>query len=295
MKVILLLIVFLVFDQATSCPSGSINYPSTNSCFKFVTKPSYFFEADEACLSIGGHLASVESGFADGFIQGQAEIFFANTSSTYWIGGSTMYLPGNWSWTDGTKFGYTNWGNGQPNPANNTLCLMENYRVGKWYSDSCFRAKPYVCKFSNANSNSTQTTTTARPPTKCRNGWSLFNQTKRCYMVIHDVNFTQALSTCQNFSSNFVSIHSAQENNFVQTLCVNKQITGWCRIGLHEIGSSGNFTWVDGTPLDYTNWYPGNPGNFPSDPSVSLTDFSDQTWYMSPDDQVLDAICAYYL
>jgi regenerating islet-derived protein 4 len=113
MKLILPFIVFLIFDFTSSCPSGSVSYAPSNSCFKFVTKPAYFFEADEVCVSFGGHLASVESAFVDGFIQGQAEIFFTNVSTSFWLGGSTLAIPGNWSWTDGSTFGYTNWANGK--------------------------------------------------------------------------------------------------------------------------------------------------------------------------------------
>ena len=71
---------------------------------------SYFIEADEYCVSNGGHLASVENAFVDGFIQGQASIFFKGKS--YWLGGNTMFNPGTWSWTDGTGFTYYNWANG---------------------------------------------------------------------------------------------------------------------------------------------------------------------------------------
>ena len=77
MKTILLLIVFLVFDSTISCPSGSITYLNTNSCFKFITKPAYFFEADETCVSLGGHLASVVNSFEDGFLQGPRVRFYS--------------------------------------------------------------------------------------------------------------------------------------------------------------------------------------------------------------------------
>ena len=79
---------------------------------------------------------------------------------------------------------------------------------------------------------------------------------------------------------------------------MNRETFGWCRIGLHDVSYvsyTGNFTWVDGTPLDYTNWYPGNPALNPSDHGVVLTDFDDKTWYMADDLLIYDAICAYYL
>uniref|UniRef100_A0A914DT33 C-type lectin domain-containing protein n=1 Tax=Acrobeloides nanus TaxID=290746 RepID=A0A914DT33_9BILA len=203
-------------------------------------------------------------------------------------------IAGNWSWTDGSNFGYTNWANGQPNPNNNTICLSSRYKVGKWYGESCFSPKPYVCKFPNNNSTTNSTiTTTARPPGQCRKGWSLFSQANRCYILIHNVNFNQARSTCQNFSSNFISIHSAQENVFVQSLFMKNSLNYFCRIGLHNVNLSGNFTWVDGTKLDYTNWYQGKPD--PSYPSAILTANSTATWYVSLDDQIYDAVCAYYL
>jgi Lectin C-type domain len=32
-------------------------------------------------------------------------------------------------------------------------------------------------------------------------------------------------------------------------------------IGLHRTQPGGKFAWVDGTPLDYAHWYPGEPNN----------------------------------
>lgn len=53
------------------CPLGSVQSGIDASvCYKFVSAKSPFLDAEEACRQQHGHLASVNSGFANAFING---------------------------------------------------------------------------------------------------------------------------------------------------------------------------------------------------------------------------------
>ena len=62
------------------------------------------------------------------------------------------------------------------------------------------------------------------------------------------------------------SIHSTEENNFVADLIrqrlksseyLTRQRWYWCWIGATLNEFTKEFTWLDGTPWDFTNWRPG--------------------------------------
>ena len=66
-------------------------------------------------------------------------------------------------------------------------------------------------------------------------------------------NYAQSKSYCESIGMKIASIHSQQENDKVKGL-----IKSTSYVGATEIGSSGKFTWDDGSVFDYTN--PQNDG-----------------------------------
>uniref|UniRef100_A0A3Q2E7V5 C-type lectin domain-containing protein n=1 Tax=Cyprinodon variegatus TaxID=28743 RepID=A0A3Q2E7V5_CYPVA len=62
--------------------------------------------------------------------------------------------------------------------------------------------------------------------------------------------------------ANLVSIHSLEEENFVKDLITNfdpAEELKW--IGLSDAQQDSAYFWSDGSPLDFTFWYPGEPNN----------------------------------
>ena len=56
-----------------------------------------------------------------------------------------------------------------------------------------------------------------------------------------------------------MSIHSAEENNFIQDFVrlqvASKTTAAWT--GLNDLKTEGVFEWVDGYDVSFTNWIPG--------------------------------------
>ena len=67
-----------------------------------------------------------------------------------------------------------------------------------------------------------------------------------------------AKKTCQSYGGNLAVITSAEENEFLANILTIQS----AYIGLSDASSQGNYTWCDGSALEYTNWYPGQPNNY---------------------------------
>ena len=65
-------------------------------------------------------------------------------------------------------------------------------------------------------------------------------------------------------NGHLVTIGSAAENNFILSQLKNDGGSPW--IGFYNTGKQGQFAWVNGEPVSYTNWAPNEPNNSPGIP-----------------------------
>jgi len=76
--------------------------------------------------------------------------------------------------------------------------------------------------------------------------------------------WTEGWPISQNLGGHLVTINDAGENDFIYNAITRFNTSGtW--IGMRNEGFAGNFKWVTGEPLNYTNWYPGRPDNIGGD------------------------------
>ena len=110
-------------------------------------------DAESVCQSqtwggVQGHLASVHSE--------EENIFVASLAKeTIWLGHHDLHKEGQWTWTDGTKFSYSNWGKGEPNNHGNNEDCMEIHsptsEEKQWNDDLCTKEAKFVCKVPGGN------------------------------------------------------------------------------------------------------------------------------------------------
>ncbi|KAF0313502.1 Alpha-N-acetylgalactosamine-specific lectin [Amphibalanus amphitrite] len=109
----------------------------------------------------------------------------------------------------------------------------------------------------------------------CPSGWTLFQS--NCYRLFNQkVYFYDAMVGCANSVTahpNLASIHSAEENTFLQTF-VSAYDYVW--IGLHDMTTEGTFQWTDASPVNFTNWAGGQPDNLNDSDCVLM--LRDGTW-----------------
>lgn len=77
---------------------------------------------------------------------------------------------------------------------------------------------------------------------------------------------------CNNLGGNLVTINSAQEQAFVFNLAMNSpngSVSNYW-IGLNDYNDEGDFTWVNGEPVTYTNWNLGEPNGGSGENAVEV-------------------------
>ncbi len=80
-----------------------------------------------------------------------------------------------------------------------------------------------------------------------------------CYAGYDQAAFEGAVTFCKARGAHLVTISSAAENAIVQKLVSSsKFIGGFEDVGLNEEGK-GDYRWITGEPLSYTNWAQGEP------------------------------------
>ena len=80
-----------------------------------------------------------------------------------------------------------------------------------------------------------------------------------CYRALGmgQITYSMARGTCEAAGYKPISIHSAEENQLVFDLLYMWTECAW--IGMSR--NAGEFSWEDGTPVDFENWEPNEPGD----------------------------------
>ncbi|XP_021091715.1 low affinity immunoglobulin epsilon Fc receptor isoform X2 [Mesocricetus auratus] len=89
----------------------------------------------------------------------------------------------------------------------------------------------------------------------CPKNWLHF-QRKCYYFGKGSKQWIQARFACSDLEGRLVSIHSQEEQDFLM-----KHINKDAWIGLRDLNVEGQFIWMDGSPVGYSNWSPGEPNN----------------------------------
>ncbi|XP_065145822.1 galactose-specific lectin nattectin-like [Paramisgurnus dabryanus] len=139
---VLLFLVFSVGNAAAKedCPYGWT--PLGVQCYKYFSYPVNWATAEKNCQSVDANLASVRNIVENNFL---LSVLAADTS--VWIGGHDAAVEGQWLWTDGSQFDFTNWCSGQPdNFQGNENCLEINYTTNRcWNDQPCSVRFRYIC------------------------------------------------------------------------------------------------------------------------------------------------------
>ena len=128
-----------------------------NRCYKVVNGGKDWNQAENDCVSMGGHLVSIHSIAEVNFLQsiiGKPKYGLRSGYSGWiWIGAkrATQSGPSNvkFQWSDGSNFDYEYWDAGEPNDYGGQEDCAHHYGKagdGKWNDRQCSLRFSYICK-----------------------------------------------------------------------------------------------------------------------------------------------------
>ncbi|CAK6973345.1 chondrolectin-like%2C partial [Scomber scombrus] len=130
--------------KTCGCPCGWTRI--YGRCFRYISRPLRWAQAEKYCQRLGGNLASIHSNWQYRSIQRMIKRACHVLRET-WIGGSDAQEEKTWLWSDGTRFRFQKWCRGEPNNhLRSQHCLTMNHSACKcWDDNHCWRRKPFVC------------------------------------------------------------------------------------------------------------------------------------------------------
>ncbi|KAI2660737.1 Ladderlectin [Labeo rohita] len=130
-----LLLLFTVFSMGNAevekCPYGwrILESNATSSSLGRLTGSQ-----QRNCQSLGASLASVHSKLENDFLLS----LLPSSSTQSW--------DGEWMWSDGTPYDYTNWCSVEPNVGGSENCMEINWTINHCWNDrACFESLGYAC------------------------------------------------------------------------------------------------------------------------------------------------------
>ncbi|NXL88974.1 SFPA2 protein, partial [Alectura lathami] len=89
-----------------------------------------------------------------------------------------------------------------------------------------------------------------------------------------EVNFSSALESCEETGGTLATPMNEEENKAV--LDIVKQYNRYAYLGVKESEAPGQFEYMDGTPLNYTNWHKNEPNGKGKEECVEM--YTDGNW-----------------
>ncbi|XP_070536940.1 perlucin-like protein [Ptychodera flava] len=120
-------------------------YTQSHSCYRFVSDPIQWADAEQQCNVLGGNLVAINDNVEQAFISSKLAAF--GSGSWYWIGLSDTESRNQFTWSSGEPVTYTHWGDGQPDNENDD-CIGANTGAdaGLWTALHCNWTMSYICE-----------------------------------------------------------------------------------------------------------------------------------------------------
>ncbi|XP_051871858.1 macrophage mannose receptor 1 isoform X2 [Pristis pectinata] len=236
--------------------------PFGKKCFMFYGKKEEdhlsWSAARDVCINNGGNLASIQSAKEQAFIT----LSLADFPVDVWIGLNDINSEGRYLWTEGKGVFYTNWAKGFPtgkvytydNPQSDcvTVSVTAKKIGGLWKDNYCHIKRGFICQKYKDRALSMKPTSAPGP--------NYFQYANSSYKTITvKLKWQDARKVCEAEGAQLVSIRNAFENAFLM-LDANK-VGEKLWIGLNANETAGQYRWIDGWKLHYSNWDVGEPKN----------------------------------
>ncbi|KAJ3594101.1 hypothetical protein NHX12_006433 [Muraenolepis orangiensis] len=250
--------------------------------YRVATRKLTWYQALEECARHGGHLASIHDDQHNAHLKLMAQ----TDGFPLWIGLSNHDTSGVvYEWSDGTSYNYTPTAfldslKSAP-PVSQAGCVYVR-TTGEWTMADCNTlAEGAVCYNTNTTTAfqraklKTPAVSNNCPLTGATSNWVEFQD--HCYAFDMSLfnstvyNMHDALGICRNLGALLLTVTSIEENQFVSSqVSGDPLITSRVWLGLDLDPHGAPVSWVDDSPLGFSNWAPKAGGALATHPCAVL-------------------------
>nr|XP_055062700.1 macrophage mannose receptor 1-like [Misgurnus anguillicaudatus] len=191
----------------------------------------------------------------------QIKTIINNNDDEVWIG----LFSDSWEWSDNSNSTFRYWNSVEPNGGNEQCTEVLMNDQGQWNDLGCQYFNTFVCHEDNL---------------------ILINET---------MSWSEALVYCRQHHVDLVSVVSDEIQRWVTEVIEHQNSTASVWMGLRHSCSVGIWFWVNGEPVCYQNWAPGNETSVEDcDPKVrsgAVQRDGGHQWISRPDTDKLNFIC----
>ncbi|MEB3293161.1 MAG: DUF4347 domain-containing protein, partial [Synechococcales bacterium] len=207
-------------------------------------------EAQAAARQAGGNLVTINDAAENNWV---VQTF--GGAEGLWIGISDRATEGQFVWASGEPVIYTNWTPGEPNNAggNQDFGWINYSAPGRWDDRGGADRLRGIIEIRQT------------PPPQ-----EVFTYNGKQYRLTGVGTWLEAQAAAQAFGGNLVTINDAAEETWLQQTFGTSSL--W--IGLNDRQVEGQFEWVNGEAVTYTNWAPGEPNNVGLGEDVAAMNFN---------------------
>ena len=226
--------------------------PQGGHAYAVTTNPHSWIDAQILARSNGGQLVSINDMQENVFLTNQ---FHNPLGEALWIGLHDRFTEDLFEWTDGTATspgattpgaGFAAWAPGEPNDTGGDEDCVHflSGSPGLWNDGHCAGMFRAIVEWA------------FQGPTVFES--IAYDRGHRYAITQRMLTWTQARDLAASLGGHLVVINDATENQFIASRYA-QPLGEALWIGLSDYLEEGNFTWVDGTPLAFTAWAPGEP------------------------------------
>ena len=131
--------------DSKSC-TGGYTMQSGQFCYAYIDDKQTWAEAEATCTSLGGYLVEAYTRQDNDYLE---KIMFEHSPEDMWMGGHDVITEGKWFWSSSGRAisdGFTFWGPGEPNDANNQDCMYFRFSSHHWDDLSCDVKLKFACQ-----------------------------------------------------------------------------------------------------------------------------------------------------
>ncbi|XP_034257828.1 macrophage mannose receptor 1-like isoform X2 [Pantherophis guttatus] len=236
------------------CPEGWSASPTRNVCFKaYIGKKverKTWYEAYDFCKQIGGDLASFHNKLEEHLLNQLSQ------SESAWIGLRISDSSTGYTWTDGSPVNYEPTFTLSSNENNKCRALWRY--IGAWRAAVCYQFFDWFCQITRGSPLNPEPSNKFDYTYKnIEDGWIEF-ENNEYYFSNTTMPAEKARKFCKQHHGDLTTIESQKEKMFLWKYAINYGIYQDSYIGL-ILSLDKKFGWMDGTPVTYEAWAPGEP------------------------------------